>query len=216
MKEKERINVQKKVYLHSPFCEKIFTQDTRFLLIEFILTDLFSSYTLCQALEEKLLFCGQTFNAFSLSSLTQSAPLDRIQEHSSLIPFAFPFKKEETEIFTHSLSNTINLFYNLSKRNTSSKTFSSQMTNYIRQMFFLLEPFMEECKNDGSFLFFLLSHHKDISLLSHSRYLLSLLKKLHPQGLPFIQEHVCDHFYKRGFAYLIPEIKSLVKLVKKG
>lgn len=208
--------MRKRAYLHSPFCEETISQDNRFLLLQFILKELFLSHALCQTSNDKPLLCLQTFSSLSLSTLTQSAPLDRIQEHATLIPHAFPFKHEETEIFTHSLSNTVTLIYNLSKYSTPSETFSTQITNYLRQMFFLLEPFVEECKNEGSFLFFLLSNHKDISLLSHSKYLSSLLRKLHPQGLSFIQEYVCDHFYRKGFASLIPEIKSLIKQIRKS
>lgn len=208
--------MRKRAYLHSPFSEATINQDNRSLLLQFILKELFLSHSLCQTSNEKPLLRLQTFSSLSLSTLTESAPLDRIQEHATLIPLAFPFKSVETEIFTHSLSNAVTLLYNLSKCSTPSETFSSQIANYLRQMFFLLEPFIEECKNDGSFLFFLLSNHKDISLLSHSKYLPSLLKKLHPEGLSFIQEYICDRFYKKGFAYLIPEIKSLVKQIKKS
>ncbi len=208
--------MRKRAYLHSPFCEASISQDNRFLLLQFILKELFLSHSLCQTPNNKSLLCFQTFSPLNLSTLIESAPLDRIQEHVSLIPLAFPFKGVETGIFTHALSNTVTLLYNLGKSSILPETFSSQIANYLRQMFFLLEPFVEECKNDGSFLFFLLSNHKDISLLSHSKYLSSLLKKLHPQGLPFIQEYICDHFYKKGFAYLIPEIKSLVRQLKKS
>lgn len=208
--------MRKRAYLHSPFSETTVNKDNRFLLLQFILKELFLSFTLCQKGDNEPLLNLQTFSSLSLSSLTKSAPLDRIQEHTTLIPFAFPFKEKESEILTHSLSNTITLLYNLSKCSTPPSTVSSQITNYLRQMFFLLEPFVEECKNEGSFLFFLLSNHKDISLLSHPKYLPSLLNKFHPQGLPFLQEYLCDHFYKKGFSYLIPKIKFLVKQIKKS
>ncbi len=208
--------MRKRAYLHSPFCETIEKHESRFLLIQFILQEIFLSHSLCKKENPEILLSLQTFSPLCLSTLIQSAPLDRIQEHASLIPLAFPDKKDESFIFSHSLSNTVNLLYNLGKCACLPKTFSSQVTGYLRQMFFLLEPFMEECKNEGAFLFFLLSRQEDIGLLSHPKYLSSFLNKLYPKGLPFIQERVCDHFYKKGFPYLIPKVKTLIKQLKKA
>lgn len=207
--------MQKRAYLHSPFCEATVGEPNRFILLQFILKELFLSHSLCKDLNPKVLLTKETLIPFSLSSLTQSAPLDRIQEHSALLPFAFPNQKEELAIFSHSLSNTVNLVYNFSRFSPLPKTYPLEVSSYLRQMFLLLEPFLRECKNEGAFLFFLLSHYKEISLLSHSKHLLSLLKKFHSKGMGFVQEKICDHFYKKGFTYLIPEVKSLVKEFKK-
>jgi hypothetical protein len=75
---------------------------------------------------------------------------------------------------------------------------------------------MEDCKEEENFLFFLLSHQQEVSELSHTGHLTSMLKKFHPKGLRFVQEYVCDHFYRKGFSYLIPEVKTLIGHMKKS
>lgn len=207
--------MQKRAYLYSPFCEATIGESNRFILLQFILKELFLSHSLCKDLNPKILLTKETIIPFSLSNLTQSAPLDRILEHSALLSFAFPSQKEELAIFSHSLSNTVTLVYNFSRIDPLPETFPLEVSSYLRQMFLLLEPFLAECKNEGAFLFFLLTHYKEISLLSHSKHLFSLLKRFHSRGMGFIQERICDHFYKKGFTYLIPEVKSLVKEFKK-
>lgn len=186
-----------------------------FLLLQFILEELFLCHHICETNTKELLPSFNPVSPLSLAIFTQEAPIERLQEHTNLLPLAFPEKKQEVKIFLHALSNTSNLLYNC-QSNRMLEKYTIQISVYFRQMFFLLEPFLEECKNDGSFLFFLLSHQKEIRLLSHPRHLSSLLRKWHPKGIASIQELVCNHFYKKGFSYLIPEIKSLIRSLKQG
>jgi hypothetical protein len=186
-----------------------------FLLLQFILEELFLCHQICQTNTQELLPSCNPPSPLSLAVFTQDAPIDRLQEHTRLLSLAFPGKNQEIKIFLHALSNTTNLLYNCQSKRMLKK-YTLQISVYFRQMFFLLEPFFEECKNEGSFLFFLLSHQQEIGLLSHPRHLSSLLRKWHPKGLGSLQEHLCNHFYKKGFSYLIPEIKSLMQSLKQG
>jgi|GEM_PF-1959773 len=208
--------MHKRLYFHSPFSENAFTKTEGSLLLQFILEELFLSEKTCREKNFELFVPPKIALPFSLTLFQKTSPLDKLREHASLLPFAFPFKKQEISIFLHALSNTANLAYNYTTQPGKMKNFTTQIIPYIRQMFFLLEPFMEECKNEEAFLFFLFSHQKEISLLSNPLHLSSLLKRFHPKGLSFVQEYVCDHFYRKGFSYLIPEIKVLVGHIKKS
>ena len=207
--------MQEHLYFHSPFSKATLQPHNAFLLLQFILEEIFLCYHICQTNCKELLPSFHLPSSYSLSIFTQDIPIERLQEHSHLLSLAFPEHKQEIKIFLHALSNTTNLLYNCQSSGMLEK-YALQISIYFRQMFFLLEPFFEECKNEVGFLFFLLSHQKEIQLLSHPRHLSSLLRKWHPRGLSSIQENLCNHFYKRGFNYLIPEIKSLIQTLKQG
>jgi len=207
--------VSTQLYFHSPFSNNSMQPNSSFLLLQFILEELFVCHRICETNTKELLPSFNAVSPLSLAIFTQATPIERLQEHTHLLSLAFPDKKQETKIFLHALSNTTNLLYNCQSNRVLEK-YTVQISVYFRQMFFLLEPFLEECKNEGALLFFLLSHQKEIRLLSHPRHLSSLLRKWHPKGLSSIQELVSNHFYKKGFSYLIPEIKALIRSLKQG
>ncbi len=208
----------KKTNVHSPFSEQtILEGNNRSLLLQFILTEIFDSFSCYKTLLTETSLASKSDSSFFLSIFQNISPLNRIQEHASLFPLAFTNKKIEISIFTHSLSNAVHLLYNYQEKPFCTKKqkteFEAKITSYLRQMFFLLEPFLEECKSDESFLFFLLKHHTEITLLTQPKYFIHLLHKLHPEGISSMQEYICDHFHERGFTYLIPKVKSLIQTV---
>ena len=210
-------DMQTKTYFHSPFSEITVLKGTnRFLLVQFILTEIFQSVLSPTEYFNNQLGPSKTATKLSLSLFLDSSSFSRLQEHATLLPFAFPKKKPEAAIFSHLLSLAFQKLQNAPKKTTEIKEFGVELRNHLEQMIFLLEPFIEECKNDESFLFFLLNRHKEISLISNSEHLYSLLNKLHPQGLDSLQEYICDYFHEKGFPYLISEVKLLVELIKQS
>lgn len=207
--------MQKKAYFHSPFSEITVLKGTnRFLLVQFILTEIFQSAITPEDYFKGYLENSKTTSKLTLSIFLESSPFTRLQEHAKLLPFAFPKKKVDSSTFSHVLSLAIHIHQTATEKPAESKDFEAELQNHLRQMIFLLEPFIEECKNDESFLFFLLNRHKEMALISYPGHLYSLLSKLHPKGLDSLQEHICDYFHEKGFSYLIPEVKSLVELIK--
>lgn len=160
---------------------------------------LFSEALIRQGRNRVLLL--QCILAEIFSALSAPPPsLPALQKMIKLLPTAFPSKKNK-------LSPLISTLFII----THSKTLTPE---HLSKLFFLLEPFMKECKNDESFLFFLLSHQKEISMLFDSKYLSVFLSKIYPKGLHFLQKHLCDYFHKKGFPYLLPTVKSLVDQAK--
>ncbi len=208
----------KRNIIHSPFCDRtILEKNNRSLLLQFILTEIFESFSSYEKLLTAPSLAPKSDYNFSLSLFQNNAPLNQIQEHALLFPLAFQEKKIEICIFTHSLSNALHLVYNYQEKAFHTKKqkteFQIKITSYLRQMFFLLEPFLQECKNDEGFLFFILKHHREIVLISQPKYLMLVLHKLHPNGFFSMQEYICDHFHKRGFTYLIPKVKTLIETI---
>jgi hypothetical protein len=138
----------------------------------------------------------ELFTAFS----QEAHSLFSLQELVKALPTAFPNK-------TSKLKQIISTLFVI---NHSSSSYPSD----ISKLFFLLEPFMKECKNDESFLFFLLTHQTEVIMVSSEKYFITLLSKLYPKGLASLQQHLCDYFHKKGFTYLLPTVRSLVNQVK--
>jgi hypothetical protein len=160
------------------------------------------------------IFSRQSF-LYPLDCSSYSGHLNRIHEHCDLLKHAFPNNKQSTSLFQHALTNTLNLILNYQENPSSSQYFDQELHAYLKQLFLLLEPLVEECKNDENFIFFLLKHQQEIIFLSHNRHLLRLLKKMHPEGLEAIREQICDNFHARGFASLIPEVGILITQLQK-
>ncbi|MBM3199168.1 MAG: hypothetical protein FJZ58_07970 [Chlamydiae bacterium] len=162
--------MQSRVYFYSPFSRETASDPkNRFLVFSFLLSDLFLLFTLPQ----------------------KQSILPRFKEHSALLLFAFPEKREHLYAFHEAL-----LFDSPEK-----------------ELFSLLDPLLQISRDEKHFLFFLLKHQKEISLLTHSTYLYTLLHKLYPEGLSFLQDLLCDFFHKKGFYSLIPEVKQWMSLL---
>ena len=144
--------MQKKTYFHSPFSEDTISRgNNKSLLLQFILEEIFQFITS----PEKLLNASHAVASntpFFLTHLHEEPSLHKIQEHASLLPSAFPQHKEQLAIFLHALSNVVHLLYNYSEAPKSSRQNTEELKgtliSYLKQLFFLLEPFIKECKND--------------------------------------------------------------------
>jgi len=174
-------------YVHSPFTESAHMKETKGLLMQFILQELFNLHKLIKIKKHKGGACKPPCSIACL------------REHCSLLYAAFPGQHNHIQPILYILFSMKDLLHRIQIR----KSFP------LRKIFFLLEPFLKECKNEPCLLFFLLSHQEDVVLLSHHKYLLSFFQDISPKGVSRIQEDLCDHFYARGFPYRIPQIKSL-------
>lgn len=213
--------MQKKAYFHSPFSEKtVLNENNPSLLLLFILTELLLFMNSSELLSQAPPHLPKNHPSFLLSVFQDNHPLNRIQEHSTLLTIAFPFKKKEAFLFSQVLCYLRTLLCawheKINKNKEKTNAFKKKITEQLNQLFFLLEPFLQECKNKVNLLFFLLNHHKDISLLMQEPYLPILLKKLHPEGMHSMQKHMCDYFHEKGLAYLIPKTKLLLEIISKN
>ena len=110
-----------------------------------------------------------------------------IKPVQSLIPRLFPLFPEHTqEIIAqqHVLSNIAILL----SKDRRDQEFSICFTSYLKQMIFLLEPFLALGKEHSELIAFLLYHHSQIAKLTHDRYPYLLFRKLHPEGWDSIKQ----------------------------
>lgn len=183
------------LYFHSPFSETyVYQRKDRALLVSFIL--------------EELKVCAKSHTNtwhFSLSSFCKQvydAPLNRLLEHVKLLPYAFPdFLKEGIE-----LQESLSLLRDFL---TYRCFFTPE--EYLQKLFVLLDPFIQECKQEEHFVFFLLKNYDLIKTLSPKNYLLDLFYSVYPEGLDTLETNLCDHFYKKGFSSHLLTIAERMK-----
>ena len=207
--------MQKKAYFHSPFSEKTIAEgNNRSLLLQFILSEVFSFVSAPKQLLSSP-YAAPDEAPFFLHHIYEDLSLHKIQEHASLLPLAFKEQTDESSAFMHALSNVVHLLSNHSKFPKTGKDdledLQKTLVAYLKQLFFLLNPFIKECYEDGGLVLFLLRHQKEVAMLSDEDTLVKILKEVQLDKGRSLQEDLCDDFHKRGFAYLIPEIRSLMK-----
>lgn len=183
------------LYFHSPFSETYpYQEKDRALLVSFILSEL----NICAA----SLTSEWTFSRLSLREKAYDAPLHRLQEHIRLLPYAFPQHKKEGIELQETLSYI-----------TSCLLYRCAFTpkEYLQKLFVLLDSFIQECKQEKNFLFFLLDHYHEIKALTPLHYLPKLFYNVYPEGLNKFQTSLCDYFHKKGFTAHLLTIAERIK-----
>jgi len=178
-----------KLYFHSPFSEeRNYSQKDRALLLSFALSELFA----CMKESPK------NWALPSYKEKTYDAPLNKLQEHATLLVVAFIDHKESLFELKEKISRLIFLI---------SRSLAFNEKDHLKELFFLLEPLIKTCGDDEHFLFFLLKNQKELASLLDPTYLPDLFEELY--GLLELQILLCDSFHKKGFTGLIPQITVL-------
>ena len=189
--------MSKHLYFHSPFSESYpYEEKDRCLLLSFILCE----FEICST----TLTNTWTFSLPSLCEKTYDAPLNRLQEHARLLPYAFPEHKKEGLELQEMISYLI-----------SSLLYQQPLPaeEYLQRLFIFLDPFIQKCKQEAIFLFFLLNHYNEIQAFTPLNYLAKLFHNLHPEGLSKLQKNLCEHFHKKGLnAHLLTIAEGIKKL----
>ena len=202
------------VFLHSPFSEtNIAKGNNKSLLLQFILTQVFSSKKAqIDKKDFKEIFSPITSSFYPLDWSSQRGALNKVCEHALLLSKGFPGQKEPVDLFRHCLLNVTTAVTNhLEKK---SEHFDMQLSLYLKQLYLTLEPLIIECREDENLLLFLLKHQDLVGQITHSSHLLSFLQKNISTGIDCLCEGLCDRFHARGFAFLIPQVKSLIQTLK--
>ena len=180
-----------KLYFHSPFSEeRIYSDKDKALLLSFAISELFA----CMKENSKAWICIPS----SYQEKTYDAPLNKLQEHVSLLLVAFSEHKESLFEMKEKISRLIFFI---------ARSLPFEEKDHLKELFFLLEPLIKECKEDNHFVFFLLKNQKDLASLLDPSYLPDLFEQLY--DLLELQTLLCDCFHEKGFTGLIPEIAHL-------
>jgi hypothetical protein len=202
------------VFLHSPFSETTIQKgNNKSLLLQFILSEIFRCKTAQNKNEDIAnIFFPISSSFYPLDWASQRGYLNKVVEHSQLLKKAFAENLESVAIFRHSLTNTVTAISNHLEETIPH--FDMQLSLYLKQLYLTLEPLMLQCKEDENFIFFLLKNQQSIHSLTHRTYLLSFLEKHALLDIDHLCETLCDRFHSRGFAFLIPEVKSAILYLK--
>jgi hypothetical protein len=182
-------------YFHSPFSETYpYEEKDRALLICFILSELNICAT---SLTSTWIVARSSFH-----EKAYDAPLHRLQEHIRLLPYAFPKHKKEGIELQEALSYI-----------TSRLLYQCAVTpqEHLQKLFLLLDAFIQECKQEKNFLFFLLDRYHEIKQLTPTNYLPKLFYNAYPEGMKKLQTSLCDYFHKKGFTAHLLTIAERIK-----
>ncbi len=160
----------------------------------------------------KEIYMPVTSAFYPLDWTSQRGSLNKVGEHALLLTKAFPEQIETVTLFRHSLINLTTAMSNHFEKKT--ETFEMQLSLYLKQLYLTLEPLILECKDDENLLLFLLKHQIDIGYVTHQSHLFSFLQKNISVGIDCLCNLLCDKFHARGFAFLIPQVKSLIQTLK--
>jgi len=188
-----------RLYFHSPFSEdNVCSLRDRSLLLSFALSEIFT----CAGEHVQ----NWTLHLPSSKERSEDAPLNKLQEHSTLLLKAFPDHKESLFQLKEEVSHLIYFLRN-------KIPFSQK--ELLEKLYIPLEPLVKECIEDKDFLFFLLTHHEKMACFLEPSYLPTLFKEIYPEGLSKLQVVLCDYFHKKGFTRLLPEITVLLQQLTK-
>jgi len=185
-------------FLHSPFSPTLAVrEENKVLLLQFILSDLFSAFHFQKENALDHVFSPESF-FYPYDWSLRIGCLNKIQEHSILLAQAFECLKEPLVVFNQALEKEISRC-----REGSSGDLSL--------LFIALFPFLESHRHNENLLFFLLKKQKEITEMLPSETCKGLLLKLYPEGLEAIKKLVAENYQKRGFTSVLNEIQFLFK-----
>lgn len=200
------------VFFYSPFSPSNVSEETnKVFLLQFILSEIIHCWTAIKK-SEPLFAIFQTSRGFFPYDWSHSTGhLNKAQEHASLLKYAFPDQRETGQAFLTLLMETIH-WVSLHCHEDSSN--HPELIVLIRKLYLHLEPLLKECSSSENLIFFLLKHQT--ALIDICPTFTSFLIGLYPEGLSRLKDSLCDHYHRRGFASVIPELKLLIDNLEKS
>lgn len=194
--------INKHISLFSP--QAISERHHRGLLIQFILFELFEAYRAHHRQEnwEMILSVHPRHFPYDWSGVT--GYLNKIQEHSLLLKESFVDHVKSVKSFEKEFSKALAF---LAKK---KKVSIEQLNLVLKKVYFVLEPFVEICKDNENLLHFLLKNRTTVDAMINEGHLHSFLLYIYSNDLETLGEKMCDQYHQRGFFSQIPEFKILL------
>lgn len=181
------------IFFHSPFSAVTVQSDqNRSLILQFILSEIFHSL---KAPNIESIFSASR-PLFPYDWAKQIGHWNKMQEHAILLTHAFPSFPETAKFVEEAVSK--------------APREMQEVRLFLKNLYFVLEPLIEICKENENLILFLLKHQKEIDDLKAPHTLKSLLLNIYPNGLAAMGQQLAENFQRRGFASLIPEAQSLI------
>jgi len=145
--------------LHSPFSPQMMDEEHhRSLLLQIILNDIFQMHN-AHASKNFECLCSSAPTFFPFDWTYPICPLQKTQEHMLLLQQAFPTAKRKIQEFEKVLKKTLNLL-----GSTKKKMVSCHLIPLLRKLFYSIEPFIANCKEDENLIYFLLKNRLQIEI----------------------------------------------------
>ena len=193
--------------LFSPFSPNLVRQEHHcVLLLQFFLKELLAAHQAILYDAPVNLIISLERRHFPYDSAKESGHINKAREHAQLLLIAFESSKEHVEQI-HSILTDLTVHF--SGFNSFSSRDKLRVKKKLHQLYLLTEPLLNHFKNNENLIFFLLKNQGPIHALAGSGHLLDFLSHLHKKGLGPLERKLCDHYHKRGFFSLIPELKRL-------
>ena len=197
------------IYLYSPLSIKTVKEGhNRTILLQFILSEIFYALD-AEKKEDPLEFVFSSPACFFPYDWSyEVGALNKISEHAKLLIYAFPKLEESAKGFTSTLDEILTKLLDCKKE--KQKIDQKQLARDLQKLYFLLEPFIVNCKESEDLLLFLLKNTDEIIQLAHPETLNSLLAKMYPEGLDAVAHHIRREYQKRGFHSLTQDLDKLL------
>lgn len=193
------------IYLYSPLSiESVQEGEGRSLLLQFILFELFCCVDFIEKKAPFNLVLSTPARFFPFDWSYEVGCLNKIQEHSQLLPYAFSEMQETVDDFL-TIHEAI-LIELTDKKNEQQKN-GSELIKALEELFERVIPFMIACKESENLVLFLLRHSKEINALLPSGGIKSLLKHLFPDR-DFA--NIRNRYDLRGFSKEKEEFNALI------
>lgn len=202
------------VFFYSPFSPSSVTEENnKGLLLQFILSEIFSSNEAVKKNDPLSTVFQNVRGFFPYDWANPTGHLNKAQEHASLLKYAFPDLREIVNAFLTALMKTTHW---ISLKEAESPSSNPELIVQLEELYLLLEPLIIECSHCENLIFFLLKHQKTLADICSHAHFSAFLKELIPEGLDQLQDRLCDHYQRRGFASVIPELKLLIENLEKS
>ncbi len=175
------------LFFHSPFCERSdHPEGSQPVFLQFFLLELMQCINESKAPEK-------TPSPFYW---TKSMPsYEKLKEHSLLLQYFFPSHTSQ--------AREIEAIVQQEDKQLSLKD--------ARFLFTKLLPFLNICKQNSPFIFFLLRHQKEINVLIDPGNLGTLLETLHPGGTDEVFAKICNYYQSNGYKNISTQVRRLTK-----
>lgn len=174
------------------------------LLLQFILSELLRAV---QAKKKK--YSLESFLSFPTYSFPHDwsfnvGCLNKLKEHVSLLPHAFPNLSKRAKLFYKKLDNISTKIITKKK-----DPVYDHLHKDLKELYGFLQPFLIACKESEDLLLFLIKNAEKITEIAAPETMHSLLKKMFPEGLKEASCLILHNYKVRGFHSLLSEIEKI-------
>lgn len=197
------------MYLYSPLSPKtVHEEPYRALLLQFILSEIFHANTSLHKDDPLEFVFSSPACFFPYDWSREVGCLNKIQEHTRLLPHAFPSLQPAITQFDAHLHSILKEV--ISCRQCAEDLSPDTLKEDLSLLCHYLQPFLAICRESENLLLFLLKNADELKELCGPSSVSTLLHQLYPEGLEQVAHILRKGYQSRQFDILLPEIDALI------